>query len=110
MAVQGVLGGEVDGFVKEGDLAFVVLLVAEVAVADEALAGDAFDRVGLEDGVVAAGVAVVATEVVVSGEVNGENFNFHRGRESESGFGKMESGKFRGVFSGGLGWCFGGRF
>lgn len=41
----------------------------------------------------AAGVAVVAAEVVVSGDVNGENFDFHGSVESECGFGKMESGK-----------------
>lgn len=49
---------------EEGDLAFIVLLVVEKAVADDAFACDEFNLVDFDHGGVSCGLAVVA-EVVV---------------------------------------------
>ena len=62
--VELVTDAVVDGEVEEGDLAFEISAFAEVAVADETLAGDAFGGVHFDNRVLAGWGAVVAAEVV----------------------------------------------
>ena len=56
--------------IKKSDLAFVVFLMVEVAVADEASAGDALNSVDFFDTVIEAAFAVTTDKVVPSGNVD----------------------------------------
>lgn len=49
---------------KEGDLALVVFLVVEKAIASETPAGDAFHGSHRDDGMIAGGFSVVAEEIM----------------------------------------------
>ena len=58
---------------KKGDLTFVILLMIEIAIADQSLAGPAFDSWDGNDRVPASGMAVVSIIVVARRNVDGDD-------------------------------------